>query len=200
MGLKSITDGEFRRVSWNYDFLERLEGVESYVGERKIKFNAQGPQPRSVLLRVAGKVGGYAPHPMIEYFRFLKTQTRQTPKVTIPSPSAAFPLRPRCGAGIHLSGDGGFLSRPRPVLRQGGAGLRRCRLPLSSARRGQPRLSVRSVIARARHRPRGRSGDAAGHLCRYDQCRDCRYHGRYDHHHASVPRQFPLEIRRRGRL
>ncbi len=46
VGLKSITDGEFRRVSWNYDFLERLEGVESYVGERKIKFNAQGPPAR----------------------------------------------------------------------------------------------------------------------------------------------------------
>ena len=38
VGLKSITDGEFRRVSWNYDFLERLDGVESYAGERKIKF------------------------------------------------------------------------------------------------------------------------------------------------------------------
>ena len=88
VGLKSITDGEYRRISWNYDFLENLDGVESYVGERKIKFNAQGPQPRSVLLRVAGKLGGYAPHPMIEYFRFLKTHTRQTPKVTIPSPSS----------------------------------------------------------------------------------------------------------------
>jgi 5-methyltetrahydropteroyltriglutamate--homocysteine methyltransferase len=88
VGLKSITDGEFRRTSWNYDFLERIEGVESYFGERKIKFNAQGPQPRSVLLRVIGKLGGYAPHPMIEHFKFLKTHTRQTPKVTIPSPSS----------------------------------------------------------------------------------------------------------------
>jgi 5-methyltetrahydropteroyltriglutamate--homocysteine methyltransferase len=42
VGLRSITDGEFRRVSWNYDFLERLAGVESYEGERKIKFNARG--------------------------------------------------------------------------------------------------------------------------------------------------------------
>ena len=41
-----------------------------------------------MLLRVAGKLGGYAPHPMIEYFRFLKTHARQTPKVTIPSPSS----------------------------------------------------------------------------------------------------------------
>src|ERR1700684_3730201 len=44
VGLQSITDGEFRRVSWNYDFLERLAGVESYAGERKIKFSVQGPQ------------------------------------------------------------------------------------------------------------------------------------------------------------
>ena len=88
VGLKSITDGEFRRTSWNYDFLERLEGVESYTGERKIKFNAQGPQPRAVLLHVVGKLGGYEPHPMIEHFKFLKAHTKQTPKVTIPSPSS----------------------------------------------------------------------------------------------------------------
>jgi 5-methyltetrahydropteroyltriglutamate--homocysteine methyltransferase len=88
VGLKSITDGEFRRTSWNYDFLERLEGVESYTGKRKIKFDAQGPQPRAILLRVVGKLGGYTPHPMIEHFKFLKAHTKQAPKVTIPSPSS----------------------------------------------------------------------------------------------------------------
>jgi len=86
VGLKSVTDGEYRRTSWNYDFLERLAGVESYMGERKIKF--QGPQPRPILLRVIGKLGGYTPHPMIEHFKFLKAHTRQTPKLTIPSPSS----------------------------------------------------------------------------------------------------------------
>ena len=110
VGLKSITDGEFRRVSWNYDFLERLAGVESYEGERKIKFNAQGPQPRSILLRVIGKLGGYKPHPMIDDFQFLMNHTRQTAKMTIPvAVVAAFPLRPRCRAGDHLSGDGRVL-------------------------------------------------------------------------------------------
>jgi 5-methyltetrahydropteroyltriglutamate--homocysteine methyltransferase len=88
VGLKSITDGEYRRISWNYDFLEQLHNVESYVGERKIKFAAAGPQPRPILLRVVGKLGGYKSHPMIEHFRFLKTHTRQTAKVTIPSPSS----------------------------------------------------------------------------------------------------------------
>jgi 5-methyltetrahydropteroyltriglutamate--homocysteine methyltransferase len=88
IGLKAVTDGEYRRISWNYDFLENLDNVESYVGERKIKFASSGPQPRPILLRVVGKLGGYKPHPMIEHFKFLKSHTRQTPKLTIPSPSS----------------------------------------------------------------------------------------------------------------
>src|SRR5580693_1288053 len=88
IGLKSITDGDFRRISWNYDFLENLHNVESYMGERKIKFASGGPQPRPILLRVIGKLGGYKPHPMIEHFKFLKEHTKQTAKLTIPSPSS----------------------------------------------------------------------------------------------------------------
>jgi 5-methyltetrahydropteroyltriglutamate--homocysteine methyltransferase len=88
VGLKSVTDGEYRRISWNTDFLERLDNVESYVGERKIKFQSSGPQPRPLLLRVTGKLGGYKPHPMLEHFEFLKAHTKQTPKMTIPSPSS----------------------------------------------------------------------------------------------------------------
>jgi len=88
VGLKSITDGEYRRISWNTDFLERLDNVESYVGERKIKFQTSGPQPRPLLLRITGKLGGYKPHPMIEHFKFLQSHTKQMPKMTIPSPSS----------------------------------------------------------------------------------------------------------------
>src|ERR1700751_1639262 len=64
-GLQSITDGEYRRVSWNIDFLERLDNVESYAGERKIKFQTSGPQPRQVLLRLIGRVGHSKNHPKI---------------------------------------------------------------------------------------------------------------------------------------
>jgi 5-methyltetrahydropteroyltriglutamate--homocysteine methyltransferase len=88
IGLKSVTDGEYRRISWNIDFLENLDKVESYAGERKIRFASAGPQPRPVLLRVIGKLGGYKPHPMIEHFKFLKAHTMQNPKLTIPSPSS----------------------------------------------------------------------------------------------------------------
>ena len=85
-GLKSITDGEFRRAFWNYDFLGKLDGVEAYLGERKISF--QGIQPKPMMLRVIGKLGAYRPHPMIEHFKFVKSHTKATPKMTIPSPSS----------------------------------------------------------------------------------------------------------------
>src|SRR6266702_2418976 len=86
VGLKSVTDGEFRRAFWNYDFLGKLDGVEAYLGERKIKF--QGKQPKPMMLRVIGKLGSYSPHPMIEHFKYVAALTRQTAKMTIPSPSS----------------------------------------------------------------------------------------------------------------
>ena len=85
IGLKAVTDGEFRRASWQTDFLQQLDGVEAYAGERKIKF--KGPQPKAILLRVNGKLG-FSGHPMIEHFRFVKAHARAVPKMTIPSPSA----------------------------------------------------------------------------------------------------------------
>jgi 5-methyltetrahydropteroyltriglutamate--homocysteine methyltransferase len=86
VGLKAVTDGEFRRAFWQIDFLERLDGVESYEGERKVKF--QGPQPRPILLRVKSKLGGFSGHPMLDHFRFVKDHTTRLPKMTIPSPSS----------------------------------------------------------------------------------------------------------------
>ena len=86
IGLGGITDGEYCRAFWQIDFLEKLDGVESYEGERKVKF--QGPQPRPVLLRVKEKLGRFSGHPMLDHFRFVKEHTNRTPKMTIPSPSS----------------------------------------------------------------------------------------------------------------
>ena len=86
IGLKAVTDGEFRRAFWNYDFLGRLDGVEAYLGERKIRF--QGVNPKPMMLRVIGKLGTFSNHPMLEHFRFVKEHTRAVPKITIPSPSS----------------------------------------------------------------------------------------------------------------
>jgi 5-methyltetrahydropteroyltriglutamate--homocysteine methyltransferase len=86
VGLRSITDGEYRRAFWNYDFLGALDGVEAYLGERKIAF--QGPQPKPIMLRVTGKLGAFHGHPMIDHFKFVQQHTSRTPKMTIPSPSS----------------------------------------------------------------------------------------------------------------
>ena len=86
IGLQGITDGEFRRAFWNYDFLGALDGAEAYLGERKIKF--QGPQPKPMMMRVTGTLGAFHGHPMIEHFRFVQANTKRTAKMTIPSPSS----------------------------------------------------------------------------------------------------------------
>jgi 5-methyltetrahydropteroyltriglutamate--homocysteine methyltransferase len=86
IGLKSVTDGEFRRAFWNYDFLGKLDGVEAYLGERKIRF--QGPQPKPMMLRVTAKLGRFSGHPMLDHFGFVRAHTKATPKMTIPSPTS----------------------------------------------------------------------------------------------------------------
>ena len=45
VGLKAVTDGEFRRAFWNYDFLGRLDGVEAYLGEPRSSSRACSPNP-----------------------------------------------------------------------------------------------------------------------------------------------------------
>jgi methionine synthase II (cobalamin-independent) len=87
IGLKSITDGEYRRASWQTDFLQALEGIETRLGDRKLKFQG-GVQPKQWVSRVTEKLGRFAGHPQIEHFLFLAANTSQTAKVTIPSPSA----------------------------------------------------------------------------------------------------------------
>jgi 5-methyltetrahydropteroyltriglutamate--homocysteine methyltransferase len=85
VGLRSATDGEFRRAMWHFDFLEHLDGVESFRSDHGIAFKG-GIETKAKGLRVTGKVG-FGTHPMLEHFRFLRERTRAMPKMTIPSPS-----------------------------------------------------------------------------------------------------------------
>jgi 5-methyltetrahydropteroyltriglutamate--homocysteine methyltransferase len=84
VGLHSITDGEFRRSWWHFDFLKQLDGVEGYSAAEGIQFH--GIKTRAEGVRVTGRVG-FSDHPMIDHFKFLKANTKKTPKMTIPSPS-----------------------------------------------------------------------------------------------------------------
>ena len=87
IGLKAITDGEFRRSWWHYDFLGGLDGVNLETAEQGIQF--KGVQTKSQVPMVRGKIG-FSNHPFLEHFKFLKANTKQTPKMTIPSPSMLY--------------------------------------------------------------------------------------------------------------
>jgi len=54
-----------------------------YEADQGIQF--QGVQTKAQSLRIVGKLG-FSDHPMVEHFKFLKSHTRLTPKMTIPAP------------------------------------------------------------------------------------------------------------------
>jgi 5-methyltetrahydropteroyltriglutamate--homocysteine methyltransferase len=87
VGLKAVTDGEFRRSWWHLDFLWGLDGVEKHVMGTGVAFAAV--TTRNEGIKVTGKIG-FTGHPMIEHFKFVAARTRQTPKLTIPAPSAIY--------------------------------------------------------------------------------------------------------------
>ncbi|MGB0085678.1 MAG: 5-methyltetrahydropteroyltriglutamate--homocysteine S-methyltransferase [Rhodomicrobiaceae bacterium] len=86
VGLNAVTDGEFRRAFWHFDFIEGLDGVEGFWKETAgVQFQGATLKPRAQ--RVVGKLGFPTSHPMIGHFRFVKENSSRIAKMTIPSPS-----------------------------------------------------------------------------------------------------------------
>ena len=87
IGLKSITDGEFRRTYFHIDFLEQLGGVKTDIPVtiRKPDGTEELAPP---VMRVIDKVR-HAKNIQLADFEYLKSQVSagNTPKVTIPSPT-----------------------------------------------------------------------------------------------------------------
>ena len=90
VGLRSATDGEFRRTSWHMDFIYRLGGIGQSDERIKVRFhNAEGDlEFTSAALRV------HSPITLRETifgddFAYLASVAESgiTPKLTIPSPS-----------------------------------------------------------------------------------------------------------------
>jgi 5-methyltetrahydropteroyltriglutamate--homocysteine methyltransferase len=91
VGLRSVTDGEFRRASWHMDFIYSLDGISKVTDETlHVQFrNDQGTiefAPPS--LHVDDRIG-LSTTIFGDAFEFLASEAseRQTPKLTIPSPS-----------------------------------------------------------------------------------------------------------------
>ena len=84
-GLKDVTDGEFRRAFWHFDFLGGLGGVDLVESDQGIQF--KGGQTKSYTLKVTDKIR-YEPHPFVQDFKFVADNAGgAVPKMTIPSPS-----------------------------------------------------------------------------------------------------------------
>jgi 5-methyltetrahydropteroyltriglutamate--homocysteine methyltransferase len=84
VGLMSITDGEYRRSWWHFDFFDLMDGPELYETAQGIQF--QGVRTKSESVRVAGKLDFPPNHPFLEHFRFVNGNTKATAKMTIPAP------------------------------------------------------------------------------------------------------------------
>ncbi|WP_288744994.1 5-methyltetrahydropteroyltriglutamate--homocysteine S-methyltransferase [uncultured Enterococcus sp.] len=91
VGLKGITDGEFRRGFWHIDFLEQLTGVEGYVPEQGYNQIFHGKAAPSYNIRLVGKLAFPSDHSFLRDFDFLKEAVGQdgeaVAKATIPSPT-----------------------------------------------------------------------------------------------------------------
>jgi 5-methyltetrahydropteroyltriglutamate--homocysteine methyltransferase len=86
-GLLGITDGEMRRRSWHMDFLTRLGGLSTVGQPLPVTFHGPAGDVNFTRpdLRIVSRVGRPAPI-FVDAFRFLRSATSRTAKLTIPSP------------------------------------------------------------------------------------------------------------------
>lgn len=89
LGLKSITDGEYRRFLWHLDFLSSFDNVSEkpgrfLLGVDKTEDISKGFRPNC--MATGGKFARSKPI-QLEDYKYLKAQTSQTAKVCVPSPT-----------------------------------------------------------------------------------------------------------------
>jgi 5-methyltetrahydropteroyltriglutamate--homocysteine methyltransferase len=89
IGLRSATDGEFRRESWHMDFIYQLDGITKEAGHISVKFHKPDGDIEftPAALHVDGRLG-VSRTIFGDAFEYLRgSVTRNVPKLTIPSPS-----------------------------------------------------------------------------------------------------------------
>ena len=93
-GMRSITDGEFRRGSWFLGFVGAVDGLTT----RPASLGFSGDHAAWSCPHADGRLRRTEPIALHE-FEFVKENTARLPKVTMPSPSAAHFLGAAEGAG-----------------------------------------------------------------------------------------------------
>ena len=88
LGLRGVTDGEYRRASWHMDFLYRIGGV--IRGEDKLKLTFHNEKGDLDFMMAGPRVVAKLKFDhciFADDFSFLKSVAKATPKLSIPSPS-----------------------------------------------------------------------------------------------------------------
>ncbi len=89
IGLKAVTDGEFRRSYWHLDFFWGFDGVEHVILDHGYFFH--GEETRADSARLSGKIR-FSGHPFLKHYSFLKQVAGGdvTARQTIPAPAQFF--------------------------------------------------------------------------------------------------------------
>ena len=91
VGLRAVTDGEYRRSFWHYDFMGGLDGFELEEREEGVQFH--GVTLRPIFPTITGRLDFPDDHPMLDHFRFVASVAGAAgaaavqPKISIPGPS-----------------------------------------------------------------------------------------------------------------
>lgn len=88
IGLKAVTDGEFRRGWWHLDFMWGLNGVEKYHKDHGYYF-AGDIESEPLDVRTTGKISWNKHHDFLNHFNSLKEFAGESvvAKLSIPSPN-----------------------------------------------------------------------------------------------------------------
>ncbi len=86
IGLQGITDGEYRRTWWHFDFLSGFDGFELGKPLDKGTFKGSDEQPPRAM--ITDRLARNNPV-MIDHFTYLNELTDRTAKFTVPGPSMA---------------------------------------------------------------------------------------------------------------
>jgi 5-methyltetrahydropteroyltriglutamate--homocysteine methyltransferase len=197
VGLRSVTDGEFRRSYWHFDFLEQLCGVEHVQTAHGIQFQGGIESPRKGL-RITGKLDSREDHPFLDHFRFVRQHIDLAAKLTLPSRSVLHYRAGRAAASTEaypemeeFFPDHGETDR-QAVQAFAKAGCRYLQLDEVNSRYlcdNDPRAMLAA------------RGDDPDKLPETPSSQgDCRPAGGYGDQDPSLPRQLSIELDRAGRV
>jgi 5-methyltetrahydropteroyltriglutamate--homocysteine methyltransferase len=105
IGLHSVTDGEFRRMSYLTEFLNPL-GVEFVQGKSPdMVYHDEDGQTVPGTLALVNRRIAWTGSVNVAAFTFLKSLTKETPKVTIPAPTQVHQFAGRDGISRSIYPD-----------------------------------------------------------------------------------------------